>query len=60
MNLSTAFDIRDKVKIKELDWPATVIAIFITKHGIEYQVRYFNNSKVEIEYFFEEELIRGS
>lgn len=33
-----------------------ITAIYITKRGIEYQVRYFLNGEAKHEYFFEHEL----
>jgi len=34
----------------------TIIGIYITKKGIEYQVRYYSNFEQKTEYFFEWEL----
>ena len=35
----------------------TIIAIFITKKGIEYQVRYYMNGEQKTDYFFDWEII---
>jgi hypothetical protein len=56
MELTTKFDLRQKVNITDLNWPGYVVSIWVTAKGTEYQVRYFNNGKLEVEYFFEEEL----
>ena len=34
----------------------TIIAVFITKKGVEYQVRYYADFEQKTEYFFEKEI----
>jgi hypothetical protein len=50
------FSIGEKVRIKELDWPGTVISLWSGRRGNEIQVRYCWNGKFEEVYFFEYEL----
>lgn len=50
------FQVGDKVKIKELDVEGIVMAAFISRRNWEYEVRYFNQGKAELVYFFENEL----
>jgi len=52
------FVIGQKVNILDLDRPGRVISIWITKVGIQYQVRYFDDATAKEVYFFEDE-IRG-
>lgn len=56
MLIKYEFCIGDVVKIKELDWPGTVISVWSGRRGNEIQVRYFWNGKAEEIYFFENEL----
>lgn len=50
------FNIGDKIKIKELDREGRVHSIWFTKHGIEFQVRYFYNGEIKEVYFYEDEI----
>ena len=34
----------------------TILAVFITKKGVEYQVRYYLNGEQKTEYFFDWEI----
>ena len=34
----------------------TILAVFITKKGVEYQVRYYFNGEQKTEYFFDWEI----
>jgi hypothetical protein len=56
MTIDLKFKIGDKVKILPFSCEGIVLAIFITKNGTEYQIRYYMDSKVLQEYFFESEL----
>lgn len=50
------FNLKDKVKIIDLDWKGIIIAIFIGDLGVQYKVRYFYNGEAKEVYFFEDEL----
>ena len=52
------FEIGDRVKIIPLERCGIVISIWITKTGIQYETRYFDNAKVETVYFYAPELVR--
>lgn len=54
--LDNKFNVGDRVKIHPVEWEGRVIAVFYSRRGMEYQVRYFHNGKAELEYFFEDEL----
>ena len=54
MNL--AYEIDDKVHIIPLNRPGRVVTIWITRHGIQYEVRFFDNAKMESVYFYADEL----
>lgn len=54
--VEVSFDIGDSVEIPELERKGRVSSIFITASGVQYQVRYFNNSELKEVYFFREEL----
>ncbi len=56
MLINFKFSIGEKVKIIDIDWHGTVIALFHGRRGNEVFVRYFLNAKLEETYFFEEEL----
>ena len=56
MKTEIKFEIEQRVEIIELKRKGRVLAIFITKKGIEYQIRYFDNAEVKTIYFFEDEL----
>lgn len=38
------------------DLKGTIIAVYITRKGIEYQVRYYLNGEQKTEYFFDWEI----
>lgn len=40
------------------DLKGTIIAVFITKKGVEYQVRYYLNGEQKTDYFFDWEIER--
>lgn len=50
------FEIYQRVWIPELETYGTIISIFITPLGIEYNVRFFHNSDEKKIYFLEHEL----
>ena len=50
------FSIEDCVLIKELEIKGIVKSVFMASRGWEYEVRYFNQGKAELLYFFESEL----
>jgi len=50
------FQLKDKVKIIDLDWKGIIISILINDLGVKYNVRYFYNGDAKEIYFFEEEL----
>lgn len=54
--LSTKFSIGDSVMISQLSVKGRVLALYITETGTQYSVRYFDNAKAEIVYFYENEL----
>ena len=57
MNIKTKFDINDKVRITEIEKTfGRVVSIWITSTGIQYEVKYYIEGKVQKEYFFEDEL----
>lgn len=50
------FNIRDKVKIVELNCMGRILSIWIGEVGTKYEVRYFWNSDPKTSYFFFDEL----
>jgi uncharacterized protein YodC (DUF2158 family) len=56
MKLTTKFDIKQKVHIKELTVNGTVQSISIGKNGIEYTVKYYAGGDQKTACFWEEEL----
>lgn len=57
MTIETKFDINDKVRITEIEKTfGRVVSIWITSTGIQYEVKYYIEGKVQKEYFFEDEL----
>ena len=59
MKINLEFNIRDKVKIIELNVKGRVISIWITEQGIKYEVRYFDEEKAKTVYFYSDELEKG-
>jgi len=51
-----AFDLNDKVMIKEIQRLAHVEALTIDFLGVQYRVRYFDNSEFKTAWLREEEL----
>jgi hypothetical protein len=56
MKIQTKFDISDKVHIKELNLIARIIGIYIDASGVEFNCRYFYESKLNTCYFQESEI----
>lgn len=52
------FDIHEEVQIEELNSKGTVVAVYISDTGIQYNVRYFYNGEAKTVYFFEKELTK--
>lgn len=50
------FSLKDKVKVKELGITGQVVAIFISKMGIEYKIRYLVDKEPKEYYFYPEDL----
>jgi hypothetical protein len=50
------FKICDEVFIEELQRRGRVISIWITECGIKYEVRYFDEAKIQTVYFYENEI----
>lgn len=48
-----------KCKIKELEAVGHITAVFITKRGVEYQVRYYIEGEQREQYFFDFEISIG-
>ena len=53
------FQINEKVKINELERTGRIISIWITKSGIQYEVRYFDKCEARNVYFYEDEIARS-
>lgn len=56
MTVNFKYSLGEVVRIKELNWPATVISLWYGKRGIEYECRYVTHSEYKQVYFFEFEL----
>ena len=56
MKIETKFDLDDRVEILELKRSGIIKSIWITVHGVEYKVRYFDSGEAKIIYFFENEI----
>lgn len=56
MKLQTKFDIADRVWISELRIPSTVLAIYISEIGTQYNLRWFAIQDPKTGYFFESEV----
>ena len=56
MKIVTKFNINQKVNIPEIKIQGVVQSIWILPQGIKYEVRYFDNAKVNTVFFFEHEL----
>jgi len=56
MNIELDFEIGNKVNIEPLKREGRIVSIWITQQGIKYEVRYFDNAELKIEYFYADEL----
>ena len=56
MTLESKFNIRGRVRIKETNHSGRIISVWWVSTGAQYEVRYFNEGKVEKEYFYEDEI----
>jgi hypothetical protein len=54
------FNLHDEVYIKELKRVGLVKSIWIAEKGIKYEIRYFDSTKPQEVYFYEEELSLNS
>jgi hypothetical protein len=50
------FNIKDKVKIKELDIKGRVCGIYLSEDEISYQIRYIYNGDPKTVYFYDDKL----
>ena len=53
------FQINEKVKINELERIGRINSVWITKTGIQYEVRYFDKCEAKNVYFYEDEIARA-
>lgn len=56
MKIETKYDIKDKVKILELERSGYITAIYIGRGYYQYYVRYFDKCEAKDVYFYEQEL----
>jgi len=56
MRVETAFDLFERVKIKELDTIGVIVSVWVSKSGVQYETRYFLNGEAKNVYMFETEL----
>jgi len=56
MILTTKFNLNQQVYIIELERSGIIKSIWVTVHGVEYQVRYFDGGEARTIYFYETEL----
>ena len=56
MQLSTAFDLLQRVRIIEIDQPATVLKIQFEGIGVLYQLDYWWNGEIKSVWLYEREL----
>jgi hypothetical protein len=52
------FQIKQKVRIKQLECEGKVVAIYICETGVRYEVRYFIKAEAKNVYFYADELER--
>lgn len=50
------FSLGDRVRIPAIERNGRVIAIYISDSGVQYQVRYFDDGKPQVVYFYHDEL----
>jgi hypothetical protein len=56
MKIETKYKITDRVWISELRCPATILTIYISEIGIQYNLRWFSSQDAKTAYFFESEI----
>jgi len=56
MQLSTAFDLLQRVRIIEINQPATVLKIQFESIGVLYQLEYWWNGEIKSVWLYEREL----
>lgn len=56
MILETKFDLKQLVKINEINKNGRIVAIYISETGNQFSVRYFIEGVAHTNYFYEEEL----
>lgn len=54
--IEVEYEIGERVQIVPLERNGRVMTIWLTRHGIQYEVRYFDNAKTESVYFYADEL----
>jgi len=57
MMLELKFSIGDRVQIAEVERPGRVLGVWLTKTGMQYEVRYFDKAEAKSVYFYEDELV---
>lgn len=50
------FKLEEKIYLTELKRPGRIKSVLMTKRGIQYEVRYFDQAKAHSEYFYEDEI----
>jgi len=58
--INIEFNLKDYVEIIPISVKGRITSIWITEQGIKYQVRYFDNAKIEEHYFYGDELKKSS
>lgn len=57
MQLSTVFDILQRVRIVEINQPATVLGIQFDGIGVSYRLEYWWNGEIKTVWLYERELV---
>ncbi|MFH2029079.1 MAG: hypothetical protein ABIJ40_00455 [Bacteroidota bacterium] len=56
MKIEIEYVLNERVEIIPLERIGRVASIWITEHGIKYEIRYFDNATAQSTYFFSDEL----
>ncbi len=56
MNIITKYNLQDIVTIKEIKQAGRIVSIWITSTGLQYEIKYFQEGKIQKEYFYEDEI----
>ena len=56
MGMHFQYDLKDDVYIIHLQVSGKIVSILVTETGIKYEVRYFDNAKVQSVYFYDDEI----